>query len=340
MKKNKMMKNLLQAGLVLSLLGGSSLPVFATLPVAAETVQVKTYELTAEEKAGIQEYTQAKLRVEMQEFYETVLKEMLDIAPELATKAWEEESADIEKTLTPEQWVVFEGIKQSLINSIAGHYHFLWTMRGAMGGYGIQEAKDTVAKYEEDDEAATPPEVELAALKYMKELILAELAKNKAAIEGYQEYAVEEEKKFQALFLQDTIDIEALQTQIIQYGQALATASQPEFPFDFTGIEQRIEELTRQLTPQPKEGESGGLGTNGSGNLPPTPAGQGDPGTGSNDQPGGTGENNPPENNTTGNQVRILPKTSSTQGMMLPTLGLFLVGLVSLLLAKRKTEKN
>lgn len=84
-----MMKNLLQAGLVLSLLGGSSLPAFATLPVAAETVQVKTYELTAEEKAGIQEYTQAKLRVEMQEFYETVLKEMFDSAPEIATKAWE-----------------------------------------------------------------------------------------------------------------------------------------------------------------------------------------------------------------------------------------------------------
>ncbi|MBF0786585.1 MULTISPECIES: LPXTG cell wall anchor domain-containing protein [unclassified Streptococcus] len=331
MKKNKMTKTLLQAGLALSLLGGSTLPVFATLPVAAETVQVKSYELTAEEKAGIEEYVHAKLRVDMQEFYETVLKGMWDTARETATKVWDEENAEIESGLTPEQIAVLKGIQQSLINSIATHYHYLWTMHVAVNGYGIQEAKDTIAKYEEGEEEELAPEVELAVLKYMKELILDVLAKNKAVLADYEQYATEVENQFKELFLQETIDLEALNIKTIQYGQALATASQPEFPYDFTEMDQRIEELTRQL--EPKEPATSGIE-----NSTPTPGTgrQGGLESEASGQPDGVGEIEPPKVVPTGESVKILPKTSSTQGLMMTLFGFFMASIGTLLIAKRK----
>lgn len=336
-KKNQLMKTLFQAGIVLGLLGGTTLPVLATVPVAAETAQIKIYELTAEEKSGIEEYIHAKLRVEMQEFYETVLKEMLATAPEIATKAWEEEIADIEKTLTPEQLIVLKDIQQTFINSISRHYHYLLETQVVVGGYGIQEAKDIVAKYEaEEDEEDLAPEVELAIWKYTRELMLEAQAKHRQSQAMYADLATKEEEKLTELFLKETTDLEAVKGQVTVYGQAFATASRPEFPFDFTWIDQRIEELTHQLTPKPGVAE----GTGGSGTVPTDSDGQEGSGTDSNNQSGGTGETNPPENNTTGNQVKILPKTSSNHGLFGTVLGFLVASVGILLISKRKTARK
>lgn len=337
MKKNKMLKTLLQAGLALSLFVGATLPVVATLPVAAETVQVKTYELTAEEKAGIEEYIHARLRVDMQEFYEIALKAMWDTALGTAAEVWEEGDPDIESGLTPEQLAVFKDVNQTLINSIATHYHFLWETRTVAGRFGLQEAKDIVAKYEAEEDVELAPEVELAALKYTKELILETLAKNKEALADYGKYATEQGEAFKNYLQQETIDVDQLKAQATSYGQALATASQPEFPYDFTELDQRIEELKRQLEPKNQNQE-------GTGNVtptpPPTPGNPDGSGSGETNQTDGTGETGPSKGSDTDKQVKILPKTSSNQGLLVSIWGLLVASLGMLILAKRKTARK
>ncbi|MBO4125508.1 LPXTG cell wall anchor domain-containing protein [Streptococcus suis] len=347
MKKKAIVKPLLTSAILLALLGGATLPSGAVPVVAAETSQSTTYHLTDDEKVAVREYIQAKMTIDMQEYSLAFLEGMMEeMASGSAEAAWDEEIADLKANLTAEQVVVLDELEANLIGSIAQHYHYLFETLTVAGKSGREEAAAIVSKYESEDDASTP-EAELAALKYAREVIVELLNKESAAIDNYIAYAEATGQELAGLLESGNSNLETITSATIGYGQALATASQPKFPYDFSEIDRQIAELTASLQSKVEDKSTANIentgaqtsqsATNGSNDLQDVP-GQGDgqisdvaTGKGSISEAGQ--KKVMPNDN-----AKVLPKTSGESGLPLAVLGLITI-FAGWLLTKKQEEK-
>ena len=347
MKKKVIVKPLLTSVILLALLGGTILPSGAVPVVAAGISQSTIYHLTDEEKVVIREYIQAKMVIDIQEyrlaFFEGMMEEMTSSNAETA---WDEEMADLKANLTAEQVVVLDELKANLIGSISQHYHYLFETLTVAGKSRREEAMVIVSKYESEEETSTP-ESELAALKYAREVIVEILNKDSTAIDSYVTYAEATGQELARLLESGNSDSEAIMSATIKYGQDLATASQPKFPYDFSEIDRQIAELTASLqskiedkstvSTENTEMQTNHNTTNGSNDLKDVP----DEG---NDQISdvATGKGNISEAGRkkvmTNDKAKVLPKTSEKSGLPLTVIGLITI-FAGWLLTKRQEEK-
>ena len=251
MKNKKRMNRLVKCLLVLGIVGGTVFQPVPPSPVAAETVQVASYTLTEEEATALQEYLEAKMSIAIHEFYVAYWEEMnANASSGFVNKALEEVQADIGEGLTSEQAALFAEFQSTLDSSINQHFHFMLEIEKVMGGYGIPAAEAIVAKYEsEETDEELAPEVELAVMQYMKGGILERIQNLSVAIEDYKKQFDDKAKILFKLWNQEPVDKSALLAATTQYGQALVVASRPEFLYDFTEIDKRIDELANQLKP-------------------------------------------------------------------------------------------
>ncbi|HEM6033389.1 TPA: LPXTG cell wall anchor domain-containing protein [Streptococcus suis] len=347
MKKKVIVKPLLTSAILLALLGGAILPSGAVPVVAAETSQSTTYHLTDDEKVAVREYIQAKMTIDMQEYGLAFLEGMMEeMASGSAEATWDEEIADLKASLTAEQVVVLDELKANLIGSIAQHYHYLFETLTVAGKSGREEAAAIVSKYESEDDASTP-EAELAALKYAREVIVELLNKESAAIDNYIAYAEATGQELAGLLESGNSNLESITSATIGYGQALATASQPKFPYDFSEIDRQIAELTASLQSKVEDKSTANIENTGAQTSQSVS-------NDSNDlqdvsgQGGGqifdvaTGKGNISEAGQKkvipNDKAKVLPKTSGKSGLPLTVLGLITI-FAGWLLTKKQEEK-
>ncbi|MDG3131770.1 LPXTG cell wall anchor domain-containing protein [Streptococcus suis] len=329
MKKKTLSRSILKSMLLLSLIGGMGVQL-VTVPIAtAETIQTASYNLTDEEKAAVREYTEAKLALAMQDFYLAFFEGMMnETTADSWNTVWEEEVADLNTTLTNEQVAVLDEIKATLIGSIGQHYHYLFETLTVAGKSGREEAANIVAKYEATEDEELRPEVELAMLTYAKEIIIEILDKNAKSIDNYVVSAEEKGQNLRQLLENENLDLEAIKTATVQYGQELSIASQPKFPYDFSEIDTRIIDLKMQLQ---TSDTSASITEN-------PPYNEDDKDEQQNtqiDDKGSIYHNIMAENiSSSDKQQKILPKTSDKTGTFLMIMGL-IVGLFNLLFIYR-----
>lgn len=229
--------------------------------------------------------------------------------------------------------------------AIAQHYHYLFETLTVAGKSGREEAAAIVSKYESEDDASTP-EAELAALKYAREVIVELLNKESAAIDNYIAYAEATGQELAGLLESGNSNLESITSATIGYGQALATASQPKFPYDFSEMDRQIAELTASLQSKVEDKstaktENTGVqtsqsATNGSNeqDIPGQGDGQiSDVATGKGDI-SEAGQKKVIPND----KAKVLPKTSGKSNLPLTVLGLITI-FSSWLLTNKQEEK-
>lgn len=343
MKKKNLVLNLMKSVMVLGITGGMVFQTMTAPHVVAETVQVASYTLTEEEKTVVKEYLEAKMSIAMHEFYVAYWEEMnTNASSGFVNKALEEAQADIGEGLTSEQAALFAEVQSTLAGSINQHFHYMLETEKVMGGYGIPAAEAIVAEYDntEENTEELAPEVELALAKYSKEVILEMLNKLNGAIEGYINYSKEAEADLLEVLSQDSIDKDALFVATTQYGQALVTASRPVFPYDFTELDARIAELTKQLQPTTSNNETGNVvDTSVISGKPEEQSGQDNIGNEQDqeEEESDSGDQNKVLPTNTAGKAKVLPKTASTTGALVSLLG-FLVGAIGIRTIKTKVE--
>ncbi|MFI3056136.1 LPXTG cell wall anchor domain-containing protein [Streptococcus sp. 2020WUSS084] len=187
----------------------------------------------------------------------------------------------------------------------------------------------------------------MAALKYAREVIVELLNKESAAIDNYIAYAEATGQELAGLLESGNSNLETITSATIGYGQALATASQPKFPYDFSEMDRQIAELTASLQSKVEDKstaktENTGVqtsqsATNGSNDLQTVP-GQG----GGQISDLATGKGNISEAGQKkvipNDNAKVLPKTSGKSSLPLTVLGLITI-FAGWLLTKKQEEK-
>ena len=168
-----------------------------------------------------------------------------------------------------------------------------------------------------------------------------------AAIDDYIAYAEATGQELAGLLESGNSNLESITSATIGYGQALATASQPKFPYDFSEMDRQIAELTTSLQSKVEDKSTANIEntgaqtsqsvTNDSNDLQDVP-GQGDgqlsdvaTGKGSISEAG-------QKKVMPNDKAKVLPKTSGKSGLPLTVLGLVTI-FAGWLLTKKQEEK-